>query len=77
MAAAWHGGLTGADQFTKDPTLLTAIQSAMDWWFENDYTDQACLDSGGTVSCPCGTPGLWNTNWFSNVNVHFIVYIGS
>ncbi|KAI0094643.1 polysaccharide lyase family 8 protein [Irpex rosettiformis] len=67
MAAAWHGGLKGTDQFVRDPTLLTAIHSAMDWWFENDYSNQACLDSGGTSACPCGTPGLWNTNWFSNI----------
>ncbi|KAI0348044.1 polysaccharide lyase family 8 protein [Trametopsis cervina] len=67
MAAAWHGGLTGANQFVKDPTLLSAIQRAADWWFANDFTDDACLDSGGTASCPCGTPGLWNTNWFSNI----------
>jgi hypothetical protein len=68
MAAAWHGGLEDADQFVKDPTLLSAIQNAMDFWFRNDYADQACLDSGGLAACPCGTPGLWNTNWFSNVS---------
>ncbi|GJE86084.1 polysaccharide lyase family 8 protein [Phanerochaete sordida] len=67
MSAAWHGGLAGADQWVKDPTLLDAVHSAMDWWFENDFQDPSCLDSGGTDACPCGTPGLWNTNWFSNI----------
>jgi hypothetical protein len=27
--------------------------------------DLQCDDSNGT--CPCGTPGLWNTNWFGQV----------
>ena len=22
----------------------------------------------------CGTPGFWNTNWFSNVSAHLILY---
>ncbi|CDO71536.1 Polysaccharide Lyase Family 8 protein [Trametes cinnabarina] len=68
MAAAWHGGVEGSSQsFVNSSTLLDAIHSAMDFWFENDFQDQACLDSGGLSSCPCGTPGLWNTNWFSNI----------
>ncbi|KAL4243438.1 dermatan-sulfate isomerase family protein [Abortiporus biennis] len=67
MTAAWHGGPKGASQWTNDTTLLSAISSAMDFWFSNDFTNLACLDSGGTVSCPCGTPGFWNTNWFSNI----------
>ncbi|CAL1695912.1 unnamed protein product [Somion occarium] len=67
MCAAWHGGLAGAEQDAKDATLLAAISSAMNFWFDNDYTNPSCLDSGGTASCPCGTPGLWNTNWFSNI----------
>ena len=67
MSAAWHGGLTGAEQWVQDPALLAAISSAMDFWFENDFQDPSCLDSGGDAACPCGTPGFWNTNWFSNV----------
>ncbi|KAL7285292.1 hypothetical protein ACG7TL_000387 [Trametes sanguinea] len=68
MAAAWHGGVEGSSEsFVNSSTLLDAIHSAMDFWFENDFQDQACLDSGGLSSCPCGTPGLWNTNWFSNI----------
>lgn len=67
MSAAWHGGLAGAEQYVKDPTLRAAITSAMDFWFANDFTNPSCLDNGGSTSCPCGTPGLWNTNWFSNV----------
>ncbi|THH34186.1 hypothetical protein EUX98_g64 [Antrodiella citrinella] len=67
MSAAWNGGLSGADQFVEDPTILSNISKAMDFWFENDLTNLACLDSGGTDSCPCGTLGFWNTNWFSNI----------
>ncbi|KAF9563105.1 polysaccharide lyase family 8 protein [Agrocybe pediades] len=69
MAAAWHGGLKGDDQFVKDPTLHAAISSAMDYWFGRDFTNPACLDSGGTPACPCDNldNSLWNTNWFSNI----------
>ncbi|KAJ3548815.1 hypothetical protein NM688_g5250 [Phlebia brevispora] len=67
MAAAWHGGLVGADQFAQNTTLLDAISLAMDFWFSNDFTNPSCLDSGGKAACPCGTPGFWNTNWFSNI----------
>ena len=67
MSAAWHGGLSGGEEFVNDPALLTAIHSSMDFWFENDFQDLSCLDNGGNPPCPCGTPGFWNTNWFSNV----------
>ena len=69
MSAAWRGGLEGADNYTGDPALEAAISSAMNYWFKNDFTEPACLDNWGTAdsSCPCGTPGLWNTNWYSNV----------
>lgn len=68
LAAAWHGGVQGASQeFANSSSLLDSIHSAMDFWFANDFTNLACLDSGGTPTCPCDTPGLWNTNWYSNV----------
>ncbi|KAI0029629.1 polysaccharide lyase family 8 protein [Vararia minispora EC-137] len=67
LAAAWHGGLANAVQWTKNTTLRSAISSAMGFWFENDFTNPSCLDHGGDDLCPCGTPGFWNTNWFSNV----------
>ncbi|KLO20285.1 hypothetical protein SCHPADRAFT_842659, partial [Schizopora paradoxa] len=67
MSAAFHGGLAGADQWVGDTELLNAIRSAMDFWFGNDFTNNACLDQGGLPACPCGTPGFWNTNWFSNI----------
>lgn len=67
MSAAWHGGVPGGEQWVNDSSLATAISSAMDYWFANDFTVAACLDQGGTDECPCGTPGLWNGNWFSNV----------
>ncbi|KAF8973957.1 polysaccharide lyase family 8 protein [Flammula alnicola] len=67
FAAAWHGGLKNAAQFAGNATLRASTSSAMNFWFSNDFTVPACLDSGGTAACPCSTPGLWNTNWDSNV----------
>ncbi|KAI0365219.1 polysaccharide lyase family 8 protein [Pilatotrama ljubarskyi] len=67
LAAAWHGGLKNADQFVQSSQVRSAISTAMGFWFSNDFTNPSCLDSGGDTACPCGTPGLWNTNWFSNV----------
>lgn len=68
MAAAYHGGNPGSQQFVKNPTLQQSISAAMNWWFSRDFTASDCLYNGGnTGNCPCGTPGLWNTNWFSNV----------
>ena len=69
MAAAWHGGLAGAEQLVGDEGVLAATQRAMDWWFDNDFTASDCLTNGGNGNCPCGTPGMWNPNWFSNVSL--------
>ena len=63
MAAAWHGGVDGADEFVNSPELLDATLRAMDFWFSNDFTDESCLNGG----CDCSASGLWSTNWFSNV----------
>jgi hypothetical protein len=69
MTAAWHGGLKGAEEdYAGDPALASAISSAMNFWFSRDFTVPGCLDQGNTSACPCDTPGLWNTNWFSNVS---------
>lgn len=70
MASAYHGGIPipDGDEYVNDPTVLDALKRAIDYWFANDYTNDACLDSGGLSLCPCGTPGFWNTNWFSNVS---------
>ncbi|KAF8216148.1 polysaccharide lyase family 8 protein [Mycena galopus ATCC 62051] len=67
MAGAWHGGLADAEQYVKDPSMRANISLAMGYWFSNDFQDPSCLDSGGDAACPCGTPGLWNPNWFSNI----------
>ncbi|KAF8898702.1 polysaccharide lyase family 8 protein [Infundibulicybe gibba] len=67
FAAAWHGGLRNAAQFAGSSSLRASISEAMDFWFQNDFKTPACLDSGGTTSCPCSTPGFWNQNWNSNV----------
>ncbi|KAF8609433.1 galactose mutarotase-like protein [Ceratobasidium sp. AG-I] len=72
MAAAYHGGVPGADSYVKNAKLRESLSRAMGYWFANDFStigNGACLDAGGVAGglCPCGTPGLWNTNWFSNV----------
>ncbi len=66
MAAAWHGGVEGADEFVQNSSLLDAISRGMDFWFGNDFTDHSCL----VGQCKCTASGLWNTNWFSNVRGH-------
>lgn len=55
---------------SNNQSLLPIISKAMDYWFDNNYTPDACLDLGGVDGggCPCGTPGFWNTNWFGQVN---------
>jgi hypothetical protein len=71
MSAAYHGGISvGTDnQWRGNPALESSISRAMDWWFTRDFTNDACLDNGSATStaCPCSSPGLWNTNWYSNV----------
>ncbi|KAF7307058.1 Polysaccharide lyase family 8 protein [Mycena indigotica] len=67
LAGAWHGALAGATQYAQDPSVLVAAKSAMDYWFANDMTNVACLDQGGSDACPCGSPGLWNTNWYPGI----------
>ena len=60
MAGAWHGGLSGADEYVRNQALRTAISSAMDYWFSHDFTNLACLDLGGTDQCPCANnTTLW------------------
>ncbi|KAK4511950.1 uncharacterized protein ATC70_003949 [Mucor velutinosus] len=62
-----------ASQYRADPAnstqLLPYISKAMDYWFDHNYTPDACLDQGGLPNseCPCGTPGFWNTNWFGQM----------
>ncbi|KAG9035127.1 hypothetical protein FRB95_011994 [Tulasnella sp. JGI-2019a] len=57
------------NDFIGNATVKNVTDSAMNYWFANDFTDLDCLDDGGTVggNCTCGTPGFWNENWFSNV----------
>ncbi|KAG5641787.1 hypothetical protein DXG03_004191 [Asterophora parasitica] len=53
LAAAWHGGLPGAEKYVKDPAVRASISSAMGYWFSRDITNLACVDTGGTPACPC------------------------
>ena len=71
MAGAWHDGAKGGESYVNSSSLLDAISRAVDFWFANDFTVPGCLDSGGRSPCPCGTPGFWNINWFSNVRKFF------
>ncbi|KAG9007820.1 hypothetical protein FRB93_007211 [Tulasnella sp. JGI-2019a] len=53
--------------FVGNATVKNVTDSTMNFWFQNDFKPLDCLDNGGSESCPCGTPGLWNPNWYSNV----------
>ncbi|TFK77066.1 polysaccharide lyase family 8 protein [Pluteus cervinus] len=67
LSAAWHGGLRNAGQYTGNATVRASVSRGLDFWFSNDFATKACLDLGGTDTCPCSTPGFWNGNWASNV----------
>ncbi|KAG8921081.1 hypothetical protein FRC01_000423 [Tulasnella sp. 417] len=75
LAAAYTGALpkpedTSALQwknYVGNKEIKQVLDKAMNWWFDRDYEVGACVDQGGTAKCPCGTEGLWNTNWYSNV----------
>ncbi|KAH7332890.1 chondroitin AC/alginate lyase [Rhizoctonia solani] len=69
MAVAYHGGVA---RYKHNADLRSAIQKAMGYWFANDYSvigDGSCIDREFLKinHCPCGTPGLWGPNWYSNV----------
>jgi hypothetical protein len=73
MSGAYYGS-PQAQGYAKSPELRLAIARAMEFWFANDFStigNGACLDGGGLEGdlCPCGTPGLWNTNWFRWVSI--------
>ncbi|KAI8380649.1 polysaccharide lyase family 8 protein [Choanephora cucurbitarum] len=63
--------LTLASQYksNNDTQYLPIISKAMDYWFSHNYQPDTCLDQGGLTNstCPCGTPGFWNTNWFGQM----------
>ncbi|KZV87023.1 galactose mutarotase-like protein [Exidia glandulosa HHB12029] len=71
LASIYEGAYAqGAlESLAGNSSVLDATLSAMDWWFQRDFTASDCLANGGATgsNCPCDTPGLWNTNWFSNV----------
>lgn len=69
LAAAWHGGLQGAEILVNNDNVKTTVFAAMDWWFARDFKNNACLLQGGTKSCPCSNKdhSMWDPNWFSNV----------
>ncbi|KAI8646698.1 chondroitin AC/alginate lyase, partial [Parasitella parasitica] len=52
-----------------DSTLLAKAILALDYWLDNDFTSSDCIDWGGKSAgdCPCGTPGLWNRNWYNQI----------
>ncbi|OAQ96867.1 hypothetical protein LLEC1_07262 [Akanthomyces lecanii] len=67
LAAAWRGNSSIADpKWTNSTRAWDAISMGLDYWFKNDYKPAACLGDGGNpkLGCPCGTPGLWNGNWY-------------
>ncbi|KAG4070345.1 hypothetical protein HA402_006487 [Bradysia odoriphaga] len=62
MASAWHYNQDDRDLFDK-------INSGLNWWFDRDFTETDCVNGGGQdhLNCPCGTPGMWNTNWYGQM----------
>ncbi|CAE6430832.1 unnamed protein product [Rhizoctonia solani] len=69
MAAAYKGKVP---QYEGNEELLNVIRVAMGYWFANEMStigDGTCMDREFLQpnNCPCGTPGLWGANWFSNV----------
>ncbi|KAF8750363.1 Polysaccharide lyase family 8, N terminal alpha-helical domain [Rhizoctonia solani] len=69
MTAAYRGGLP---RYKNNAHLRSAIHRAMGYWFDHDYStigDGSCMDREQFPAhhCPCGTPGLWGPNWYSNV----------
>lgn len=70
FAAAWTGVNPAVPtNYTNSPILLDAVSRGLDYWFTNDFTSDDCIGLGGrdNATCPCGTPGLWNSNWFGQV----------
>ncbi|EMD42021.1 polysaccharide lyase family 8 protein [Gelatoporia subvermispora B] len=65
MASVWYNETDGHSARRDD--LRDSIFQGMEYWFSNDFTNPHCLDQGGTSLCPCTEPGLWNTNWYSNI----------
>ncbi|CEJ01192.1 hypothetical protein RMCBS344292_15227 [Rhizopus microsporus] len=54
---------------TSNKELLSKTLLALNYWLDNDFTEDDCVDKGGKKGskCPCGTPGLWNSNWYDQV----------
>ncbi|KAJ7875466.1 polysaccharide lyase family 8 protein [Mycena leptocephala] len=66
IASAWHGGFKNAANWTGDPTLRASISAAMASGLTT--TSPTCVHRLGWVSrVSLWHPGLWNTNWFSNI----------
>lgn len=53
IAAAWNDAQSRSGQSDDTRRLAAATSRAMDFWFNRDITNLACLDRGGTVQCPC------------------------
>ncbi|KAG8950415.1 hypothetical protein FRC04_007430 [Tulasnella sp. 424] len=77
LAAAYVDAIPHSVNLTENPpydfvgnqTVADVLNRAMNWWYQNDFTNDDCIDLGGAQNgtCGCSTPGLWNQNWFSNV----------
>lgn len=61
MAAAWRGGLPGADAYVKQQKIRDSLSLGMNYWFSRDFVSPECLDSGGASLCPCTNAD--NTLW--------------
>ncbi|KAI8334254.1 chondroitin AC/alginate lyase [Chlamydoabsidia padenii] len=61
MASVWYS------QKEDDDDLLSKILLGLNYWFKHDFNEKSCVMLPGTGQCPCGTPGLWNLTWYSQV----------
>ncbi|KAG6888061.1 hypothetical protein C0992_009752 [Termitomyces sp. T32_za158] len=64
MAAAWHGGLNGSEKYVKNENLRSKTSVAIDYWYNRDFTDEACLDSGGKRGSTCTCENPENLLWY-------------
>ena len=68
LGQAWSGlNPNSPAEYVNSSEVFAAATKAFDWWITNDYNNTACLQYGGQAACPCGTPGLWDTNWYHQV----------
>ncbi|KAG6831247.1 hypothetical protein H0H87_005813 [Tephrocybe sp. NHM501043] len=49
MAAAWHGGLNGSEEYMGNEQLRAKVSDAMDYWYSRDFSDLAGITGANTL----------------------------